>query len=101
MFIFSFIYLLYIIYNIHINNTTTHLTLQEKRRDALLQLRYAEVLGIGNCNVGTPGRTENFCRIPKIHFSFQHIEWANALVPPTPISGLSGGERAKRPGIPR
>ena len=27
------------------------------------------------------------------------IEWANALVPPTPISGLSGGERAKRPGI--
>ena len=25
------------------------------------------------------------------------IEWANALVPPTPFSGRSGGERSKRP----
>ena len=43
------------------------------------------------------------CIISIISFISQkipQIEWANALVPPTPISGLSGGERAKRPGIP-
>ena len=26
-----------------------------------------------------------------------YIKWANALVPPTPFSGRSGGERSKRP----
>ena len=41
--------------------------------------------------------------VTKLHLSRNraiHIyiyKWANALVPPTPFSGRSGGERSKRP----
>ena len=40
-------------------------------------------------------------RVAKARISYHQAtaspEWANALVPPTPFSGRSGGERSKRP----
>ena len=42
-------------------------------------------------------RMDAHCTASVQHQFQSIIEWANALVPPTPFSGRSGGERSKRP----